>query len=326
MTSRRRRTHVTPGTGVACSAAAPNPRNLRFCVTCGHPLGPERARPALPPLQKKASSRPPPPPGRGRGTIRPPSFDAPRGATRRRRPSRHRGSSTWARLQRRCSAPLTVPRGLGPDPQFCRFCGASLADGSLGRSGASGAVSPAAAARLLPGTAYPRSFHRLDGCHPPAPDAARLVPGHRARRCEGPRYLLGDMADIGRTEGSIIVAEDQHVSPRHAAHLGPGGFFADLGVPRTYLLFASCLPEPPVAIRLQSANVDKILFGSTRSMWIQTVLTGQQVLKFEVVRHAEEGSCGVRKKIWCLERSVALRYARLSQRTVEVGHPGCSTQ
>jgi pSer/pThr/pTyr-binding forkhead associated (FHA) protein len=133
---------------------------------------------------------------------------------------------------------------------------------------------------------------------------------------EGPGYSLGDMADIGRTEGSIIVAEDQNVSPRHARISARGGgfFLRDLGSTNGIFFripFAGAAGPAP-----QSANVDKPLEHPIVDQ--DLFLVGQQVLKFEVVRHAEEGF-GVASEsgTHVFGTPVAPRYARLSQRTVE---------
>jgi pSer/pThr/pTyr-binding forkhead associated (FHA) protein len=135
---------------------------------------------------------------------------------------------------------------------------------------------------------------------------------------EGPPFPLGETTDIGRTEGGVIIADDRYVSPRHARISSRAGSFTlrdlgstngvfmripfarDFGVPRS-LESASQPPDPEQPI------VDQDLF-----------LVGQQVLKFEVVKHAEEGF-GVASENGTLlfGTPAAPRYGRLCQRTVE---------
>jgi pSer/pThr/pTyr-binding forkhead associated (FHA) protein len=148
---------------------------------------------------------------------------------------------------------------------------------------------------------------------------------------EGPGYPVGDGADIGRTEGNIIVGDDRYVSPRHAriqARVG-GYYLRDLGSTNgIYVRIPFTRPTDPrpapratgsggggegsarggrVEPVLEQAIVDQDLF-----------LIGQQVLKFEVVKHAEEGF-GVASDNGTLlfGTPAAPRYGRLSQRTVE---------
>jgi len=143
---------------------------------------------------------------------------------------------------------------------------------------------------------------------------------------EGPSHALGDSADIGRSEGSILVADDRYVSPRHARITARGGayYLRDLASTNGIFFripFGDALPEGgprpqpnqayPQPSQTETASmhpiVDQDLF-----------LVGQQVLKFEVVKNAEEGF-GVASEGGTLVFGTpsAPRYARLSQRTVE---------
>lgn len=171
---------------------------------------------------------------------------------------------------------------------------------------------------------------------------------------EGPGYPIGDSTDIGRTEGNIIVGDDRYVSPRHARiQARTGGYYLrDLGSTNgIYMRIPFSRPndarpgprwggapggapggasggaggaadggggggmdsaraprvEPPLEQTLAQTIVDQDLF-----------LIGQQVLKFEVVKHAEEGF-GVASDNGTLlfGTPAAPRYGRLSQRTVE---------
>ncbi|HSY39575.1 MAG TPA: FHA domain-containing protein [Polyangia bacterium] len=151
---------------------------------------------------------------------------------------------------------------------------------------------------------------------------------------EGPGYPLGDAVDIGRLEGNILIGDDRYVSPRHARIQVRGGayYLRDLGstngvfvripfaretagpiggVPRKAEKSLDAGkgdgPSTKAAPALEQAIVDQDLF-----------LAGQQVLKFEVVKHAEEGFGGASDNGTLLFGTPAApRYARLSQRTVE---------
>ncbi len=148
---------------------------------------------------------------------------------------------------------------------------------------------------------------------------------------EGPGYPLGDASDIGRTEGNILLGDDCYVSPRHARIQARGCayYLRDLGStngvyvripfardsgagggaaggPGGAAAGARRGESAPVGA-LEQPILDQDLF-----------LVGQQVLKFEVVKHAEEGF-GVASENGTLVfgTPAAARYARLSQRTVE---------
>lgn len=125
---------------------------------------------------------------------------------------------------------------------------------------------------------------------------------------------MSETTDIGRSEGHIVVADDAYVSPRHARIVMRGGayFLRDLGSTNGVYLripFSSGAEGAPVPGEPSQEQVlgDQELF-----------LVGQQVLKFEVVKHAEEGF-GVASDNGTLlfGAPAASRYARLSQRTVE---------
>jgi len=119
---------------------------------------------------------------------------------------------------------------------------------------------------------------------------------------EGPSFPLAEVTDIGRSEGAILVADDRYISPRHARLTRRGAelLLRDLGsVNGIYMRLAP--GSPPVVLE------DQDLF-----------LVGQQVLKFEVVRDAEEGFGSASQHGTLLFGTPASpRYARLSQRTVE---------
>jgi pSer/pThr/pTyr-binding forkhead associated (FHA) protein len=134
---------------------------------------------------------------------------------------------------------------------------------------------------------------------------------------EGPSYPLSESTDIGRTEGNIVIAEDRYISPRHARVAMRGGAFFVRDLESTNGVFVR-IPFPrgmpgddpnggPKPADSEQLLADQDLF-----------LVGQQVLRFEVVKHADEGF-GVASENGTLlfGTPAAPRYARLSQRTVE---------
>jgi pSer/pThr/pTyr-binding forkhead associated (FHA) protein len=223
-------------------------------------------------------------------------------------------------------------RGICEGPgQFCRFCGHSLADAAI-------AIPPqvAPAMELPPAHASPATSGAvsafgvaraaLTGATMPIPAISPSVARFRlvlvARDgSEGASFALGDTTDIGRSEGDVVIADDHYISPRHArVTLRGGAYFlrdlastngvfvripfvargADMGGDRGGVaLEQESIPEQPLA--------DQELF-----------LVGQQVLRFEVVKHADEGF-GVASENGTLlfGTPAAPRYARITQRTVE---------
>ncbi|MDP9150659.1 MAG: FHA domain-containing protein [Myxococcota bacterium] len=154
---------------------------------------------------------------------------------------------------------------------------------------------------------------------------------------EGCRFVLGASTDIGRAEGEIVLAEDRYVSPRHARIVWRGGAYFIRDLESTNGIFfripflrarpsssgagGDSLPlettrqtsgeTPPDIARLEPASeqplADQELF-----------LIGQQVLRFEVVKHAN-AAFGVASESGTLlfGTPAAPRFGRLSQRTVE---------
>jgi pSer/pThr/pTyr-binding forkhead associated (FHA) protein len=134
---------------------------------------------------------------------------------------------------------------------------------------------------------------------------------------EGPSYPLGDTTDIGRSEGHVVIAEDRYISPRHARIALRGGTFFVRDLESTNGIFVR-IPFP--RSRPGEATQDVTNSGDSEQLLADQdlFLVGQQVLRFEVVKHAEEGF-GVASENGTLlfGTPAAPRYARLSQRTVE---------
>jgi pSer/pThr/pTyr-binding forkhead associated (FHA) protein len=216
--------------------------------------------------------------------------------------------------------------GSDPHSQFCRFCGASLAEAP---SISLAPRTPAPPDPKLGGSASP--LPARPSPTPVRPTVAMMSPVGPAIRAslvliardggEGARYPLGEGTDIGRAEGNIIVADDRYMSPRHARIFTRGGayYLRDLGSTNGIYLRIPFdrVVDPRASLRkdgeaggpmsLSQAIVDQDLF-----------LVGQQVLKFEVVKQAEEGFGGASENGTLLFGTPAApRYGRLSQRTVE---------
>ncbi len=184
--------------------------------------------------------------------------------------------------------------------QFCKYCGSSLTD-----------AQPAPAPR--PAEAAP-----VPAPAPPAPPAlASAASTARGRLVvvakdggEGPSYPLHDQVDIGRTEGHIAVADDKYLSVRHGRITRRNGqlFLRDLGsVNGIYLRLAQAPQNGSKPTECVVPLRDQDLF-----------LVGQQVIRFEIVRDAEEGfGPAVEHDTLLFGTPTAPRYARLCQRTIE---------
>jgi pSer/pThr/pTyr-binding forkhead associated (FHA) protein len=163
----------------------------------------------------------------------------------------------------------------------------------------------------------------------------RISSGVRARLVfiardggEGARYPLGETTDIGRTEGNIVIADDPYISPRHARIVLRDGVFVlrDLEsvnavfmrIPFTRIGDGDAAggptwgrnpddPRDAGSAQPQQELADQDLF-----------LAGQQVLRFELVKSAEEGfGTASEHGTLLFGTPAAPRYARLVQRTVE---------
>ncbi len=223
---------------------------------------------------------------------------------------------------------------------FCRFCGGALAEGgavpptpptpgpqleplSQRQTEMTPALAVAEAPSLsasqivtpvLPRSAAPRSVPAPPAAVAPTPPPAVSAP---IVGClilvakdgsEGPAYPLVDQVDIGRVEGNIIIADDRYLSPRHGRIVRRGGqlFLRDLGsVNGVYLRLAP--PPSQVAGEAAAPLRDQDLF-----------LVGQQVIRFEIVREAEEGLGPAMEHGTLLFGTPTTRLlARLSQRSIE---------
>jgi pSer/pThr/pTyr-binding forkhead associated (FHA) protein len=151
---------------------------------------------------------------------------------------------------------------------------------------------------------------------PPAVQAAPAAPAGRIvvitkEGGEGASYPLYEQLDIGRNEGDVILADDFYLSPRHARIARKAEASAP-GKANTFVL-----------LDLESTNgvYLRLAREGSREQPLEDqdlFLVGQQVLKFEVVRHADEGLAPATQHGTLLFGTPATtRYARLSQRSVE---------
>jgi pSer/pThr/pTyr-binding forkhead associated (FHA) protein len=158
----------------------------------------------------------------------------------------------------------------------------------------------------------------------------RISAGVRARLVfiardggEGARYPLGETTDIGRTEGNIVIADDPYISPRHARIILRDGAFVLRDLESVNAIF---MRIPFVRVGDPGAALPPVLGGegdegaqAQQELADQDLfLAGQQVLRFELVKNAEEGfGTASEHGTLLFGTPAAPRYARLIQRTVE---------
>ncbi len=255
---------ATPPTGLSRQeAAAPRPPSqqqcprcgfenaphVRFCNNCGFSLKPADA-PAAEPSGAATDAVAVPSAADAVPVTNPPG-----------RPSE--GSVCW-----RCY-------GVGdPGADFCKFCGARYAD------------APASRPEPTPAPAASRAADALDrsGETPLTPPPATDPPPARASEksasrgslvsilkdgSDGRRYPLYDeKTDLGREEGQIVLQDDPYLSPRHARVVLRGGTATVRDLDSVNGVYVR-LREP-----MDLGDGDSILLG-------------QQVLRFEVLAESE---------------------------------------
>jgi pSer/pThr/pTyr-binding forkhead associated (FHA) protein len=129
---------------------------------------------------------------------------------------------------------------------------------------------------------------------------------------EGASYPLREQLDIGRAQGDVIVADDQYLSPRHARLAKrPDGAGPGKGAGWVLTDLAS---TNGIYLRLNRDGGNKEVPLEDQDLF----LVGQQVLKFDVVRDAEEGLAPATQHGTLLFGTpVVPRHARIRQQTVE---------
>ncbi|HMJ53123.1 MAG TPA: FHA domain-containing protein [Polyangiaceae bacterium] len=182
---------------------------------------------------------------------------------------------------------------------YCQFCGASLRPNDRAPSVSPARLSGAADGVDYQGSVQERVTARSGPIPVPTEVSGRLVTIARDG-AEGASYhLAGELLDIGREEGNILLREDAYVSPRHLrlVRREDGWYAKDLG------------SVNGIYLRLRRAHA--LIDGDL-------LLIGLQVLRFEAVRDAEQGFGPATQHGTLLFGSPMLpRYARLSERTVE---------
>lgn len=321
----------TPPIGLGPSAATPpatpagtrcprcgasNDAGVRFCVVCGNSFAPPS--PPVPVVSAKPAAPSPPPlhtapiapsPVLGIG------------------PTANGGET---RICDRCRGATEA------GAQFCKFCGAPLGGARANPPKAQAplpapvALAPLPSALDAPRPVNPQPARDLvpgaTPMIPPPPDTSQFQPAstHATEKvygrlivitkdgAEGPSYPIHEQLDLGRSEGQVVISEDRYLSPRHARlvrRVAANGeaelVLRDLGSTNgIFLRLGNALRgDGRVEVPLQ----DQDLF-----------LVGQQVLRFEAVKDAEDGlGPATQHGTLLFGTPSAPRYARLSQRTTE---------
>lgn len=266
----------------------------QFCKFCGNNLHVEPARPAVP------VAAPTPEPPRADALLPHERLDLP--------------SSNGS------LSPKPAPIGAGPKPAANPIGGGSVVPG-----GSSSGKMPTGAAALAalprpassPPLAGPSATPQVTGPSPAKPATAAGPPRGRLvviakSGADGPSYPFGDLFDVGRTEGNVVVPEDPYLSPRHVRILWNNGklILRDLGSTNgVYLRLAA---SRDTSVRREGNEVTVPLIDQ------DMLLVGQQVLRFDVLKEGEGGLGPAAEHGTLLFGSPAApRYARLCQRTVE---------
>ena len=287
--------------------------SAQFCKFCGNPLGSEPARePAPQPAAAgPAHERLELPRPNGAGDAAQPALARPPTA-----PIAQVASQVLAAMRPMPAQPAPAP---SPSPIGPIAPGASAAPAATAeeRSSSYGAPpQPSGAAALAASQPAPMPTPA------PAPAPARPAASRQRGRlvviaksgADGPSYPFGDLLDIGRTDGNVVVSEDPYLSPRHVRIVWNNGklLLRDLGSTNgVYLRLAAWRDmgarragdSPEIAVPLSDQDL---------------ILVGQQVLRFDILKEGEGGFGPAQEHGTLLFGSPAApRYARLSQRTVE---------
>ncbi len=132
---------------------------------------------------------------------------------------------------------------------------------------------------------------------------------------DGPSYPFGDLLDIGRVEGNVVVGEDPYLSPRHVRIIWNNGklILRDLGSTNGVYLRLAAFRD--TGGRRGDGGSHEIAVPLSDQ---DLILVGQQVLHFDILKEGEGGFGPAQEHGTLLFGSPAApRYARLCQRTVE---------
>ncbi len=211
------------------------------------------------------------------------------------------------------------------ESQFCRFCGAPLAETRLAEGGVTKKSAESAAQAAV------QRLDRTQLTDPPAFDpttkredkpileaTSKIAPyqdgdGKQVKLqliakdgSLGPVHVVGEQLDIGRAEGEVVLPEDRYLALRHARiRREDGGLtLRDLGTPNgVYLRVRRAGPGETGEALLRDGDL---------------ILIGQQVLRFEVVKDGDEGLGAASEQGTLLFGTPGgARYARLGQVTTE---------
>jgi pSer/pThr/pTyr-binding forkhead associated (FHA) protein len=192
----------------------------------------------------------------------------------------------------------------------------------IGPAGAAfAAAAPAAFPRpgsVVPPQAAPSMQQPAASRPPPAP--AGMAATMRGRLvviaksgADGPSYPFGDLLDIGRSEGGVVVAEDPYLSPRHVRVVWQAGKMILRDLASTNGVYLRLSPSRDIGMRRSAEGEITVALNDG-----DLVLVGQQVLRFDVLKEGEGGFGPAQEHGTLVFGSPAApRYARLCQRTVE---------
>lgn len=266
------------------SCGRENPDGVTYCLDCGRKLEQVEVSPAPEPVANPVET-----PSSPRERMRCPKCGAENPAS--------------MNFCKRCGTPLAAQQGSGAQPspeastppepesssspricqrckglldhdaQFCKYCGLSLSADESPRPAQVDPPAPGAGQVAIDQTTEDSPSARtgpLGGIDSVHKESARLV-AIMKDGSEGQTYPLADeTTELGRKEGNIILPDDPYLSPRHARLTAQGGryFLKDLA------------STNGVFIRIRE---------KTRLHHGDTVLIGQQVLRFEVLEESERG-------------------------------------
>jgi pSer/pThr/pTyr-binding forkhead associated (FHA) protein len=201
-----------------------------------------------------------------------------------------------------------APRSVGPRP------GAPALELELGES-------PTGATPLLPPSNEPSQYRGSPGLVSGKPSGRLVVITKDGG--EGASYPIYEQIDVGRSEGDVVVPEDRYLSPRHARIVRRAGVTAEV-----QLVLRDLQSANGIFLRIGNTAVTRALVGGgtggaeSRAETVledqDLFLVGQQVLKFQIVKDAEEGlGPAIHHGTLLFGTPQAPRFARLALRTVE---------
>ncbi len=312
-----------------------NASHIRYCLSCGNKLRssqnappPDAAPKSIPP-QMMATAAANPPIQKASISVAPKAADQPIAPLPVVGIGNVAPASSTIRICSRC-------RGVCESTaQFCKFCGATLGDSPLSQQPLPQPVAAKAPHKdpVPPRPQPPRveSAPQQISLPPTTPSRAPGAGAIRGRLVviakdggEGASYPFADRLDIGRIEGDVIVPDDPYISPRHARLSWKGKLLLrDLGTANGVYLRLAPQPSGNGAAKAPEKDGSAATPAGSASVAMKLqdqdlILLGQQVIRFEVVRDAEEGlGPASQHGTLVFGTPAAPRYARLCLRTVE---------